>query len=117
MKRLSVVSCVLGLCVVASACASTPPPTERMASAESAVRAARELGADQVPRAQLHLQLAQEDIGRARKLMKDGENQRADYLLQRASADAELGVALARYEAARRGAAMQSTMGAGGGQW
>lgn len=116
MKRVSVLSCVLGLCVIAGACSSTPAPTERMASAESALRAARELGADQVPRAQLHLQLAQEEIGRARKLMKDGENQRADYVLQRASADAELGVALARHESARRGA-VETDMEAGGGQW
>jgi pyridoxal biosynthesis lyase PdxS len=84
-----------------AACASAPPPTERMASAESAVRAARELGAERVPTAQLHVKLADEEIQKAKALSKDDENGRADTMLQRASADAELALALAREEGSR----------------
>jgi hypothetical protein len=87
-----------------AACASAPPPTDRMASAESAVRAAREVGSDQVPQAQLLVKLAQEQIDQAKKLSADGDNDRAAALLQRATADAELGLAMAREQAAKSSA-------------
>jgi hypothetical protein len=60
------------------------------------LRAARELGAASVPRAKLHLQLAQTQVTQARKLTEDGENERASLVLTRARADAELAVALVR---------------------
>lgn len=87
-----------------AACASAPPPGDRMASAESAVRAAREVGSDQVPKAQLLVNLAQEQIEKAKKLSADGEDEKAQSLLARATADAELGLAMAREEAARSSA-------------
>jgi hypothetical protein len=67
-----------------------------MASAEAASRSARELGADKEPKAALHLKLAQEQIDQAKKLMADGDNKRADLVLQRANSDAELSVMLAK---------------------
>jgi hypothetical protein len=75
---------------------SLPPPSDRLASAEAASRSARELGADREPKAALHLKLAQEQIDNAKKLMSDGDNRRADLVLQRASSDAELSVMLAK---------------------
>jgi len=81
---------------IAGGCASAPPPTERLASAEAAVRAAREIGAERVPTAELQVKLADEELQRARALAKQGENERADSMLLRASSDAELAVALAR---------------------
>lgn len=98
MKFLSTL--VIALPVLAG-CASAPPPTARMASAESSVRAARELGANNVPKAQLHLKLANEEITKAKSLSNDGENERADGMLQRATADAELALALARQESSQ----------------
>jgi hypothetical protein len=89
----------------AAACASAPPPTERMASAEASVRAAREVGADRVPTAQLHVKLADEEIQKAKALSKNDDNDRADTMLQRASADAELALALAREDGTRSEAA------------
>jgi len=84
-----------------AACASTPKPTERMASTQSAIREATEVGADRVPEAQLHVKLAQEQVQKAKELMDKGDNQRADLMLQRASADAELGIALTREQATK----------------
>jgi Domain of unknown function (DUF4398) len=81
--------------------ASFPPPTQRMADAQSAERSAKELGATDEPVAKLSLKLAQEQIALAQKAMTDGENQRADALLVRAKADAELAVAQAREKNAR----------------
>jgi uncharacterized protein (DUF1501 family) len=77
-----------------------------MTSAKAAVRSAEELGASGVPAADLHVKLAQEQIAHASKLMEDGENERAKLMLQRAAADAELALALAK-EAAARNAAQQ----------
>jgi len=80
---------------------SFPPPTQRMADAESAARGAREVGADRVPAAQLSLKLAQEQIAEAKKAMADDENKRADNLLIRAKADADLSLAQAREAGAK----------------
>lgn len=88
-----VLAAVLGLAGCGS---SLPPPSDRLASAEAASRSARELGADKEPKAALHLKLAQEQIDQAKKLMGDGDNKRADLVLQRASSDAELAVMLAK---------------------
>ncbi|MCA9774710.1 MAG: DUF4398 domain-containing protein [Myxococcales bacterium] len=84
------------------ACATVvPPPTQRMADAQSAERSARELGADHSPEAQLSLKLAQDQIALARTAMTDGDNERATSLLMRANADAELSIAQARESAAK----------------
>ena len=84
------------------ACGATiPPPTQRMADAQSAERSARELGANTHPAAQLSLRLAQEQISQASKAMKDGDNERADSLLFRARSDAELAIAQSREQVAR----------------
>jgi len=90
------------LAVVLTACGSSiPPPSDRLATAEAAARSARELGADREPNAQLHLRLATEQIDQAKGLMKEGDNKRADLVLQRAGADAELSVMLAKENNAR----------------
>jgi len=76
--------------------ASVPPPTQRMADAQAAHRSAKELGADEIPRAQLSLKLAGDQIVQAERAMAADDNARADSLLIRAQADAELAVAQAR---------------------
>ncbi len=84
------------------ACGSSfPQPTDRLSSAEAAARSAKELGADNNPKAQLELKLAQEQIEQAKKLIADGDNKRADLVLQRANADAELAVMLAKEASAK----------------
>jgi Domain of unknown function (DUF4398) len=81
--------------------ASYAPPTQRLADAQSAERSAGELGANSVPAAQLSLKLAQEQISQAQKAMAEGDNVRADSLLLRAKADAELAIAQAREKGAK----------------
>ena len=76
--------------------ASFPAPTQRMADAESAERSAREVGADSQPVAKLEVKLAEEQINKAKALIAAGENRRADFVLMRARADAELALGLAR---------------------
>jgi hypothetical protein len=73
-----------------------PIPTERLQSSAAAIRAAEEVGADRVPQAQLHLQLAKEQSDRAKKMIGDGDREEARFVLARAEADANLALALAR---------------------
>lgn len=93
-----ILSLTLATPLLASCGASVPPPTQRMADAQSAHRSAEELGANEVPDAQLSLKLAGDQIAQADSAMKQGENARADSLLIRAQADAELAIAQAREE-------------------
>ena len=75
-------------------CASTPVPNAKVASSEAAIRAADETGSRKVPQAALHLKLAEEQLQTARGLIRDNDNKRAEYVLMRAQADAELAIAL-----------------------
>ncbi len=79
-----------------SRCASAPVTTEKLATTEAPVRAAAELGATRVPEAALELKLAQDQIELAKQFLRDGNKQRADMILLRAQADAELAIALAK---------------------
>lgn len=116
-----------GLTLLAVGCASHPAPTEQVASSLAAVRGAEEAGAAQVPEAALHLKLAQEQIDRAKQLMEDDENKRAEDLAVRAYQDAELALALAREKASQQrleefaqsnqtSGGEQTTTGTGSGQ-
>lgn len=89
---------VLGALVAALllACGTAPRPEARMASSEGAIRGAQEAGAQNVPAATLYLKLAEEEREKALALVKDDKNHRAEYMLARSEADAELAVALAR---------------------
>jgi len=91
---------VLAVAVVVTAfaagCASVPLRTE---ASTSGIRAAEEVGAAKVPQASLHLQLAKEELERAKGLAKNGDKEEATSLLRRAEADAELAVALSREDA------------------
>jgi hypothetical protein len=73
-----------------------------MTSAEAAVRAAEVGGAPSVPKAELHLKQARDQIDEAKRLIEEGENERAAYVLDRAAADAELALALAEEQESRR---------------
>ena len=87
------------------ACASVPPPHDRLASSQASIRGAEEAGVDGIPKAELELKLAQDGVERARALMKSGDNQEATTVLLKAQADAELAIVLARDGRARNDAA------------
>jgi hypothetical protein len=86
----------LAAAMLAACGGSFPPPDDRLRSTEASVRSAQDLGAANTPQAALHVKLAQEQLDKAKQLMKDGENQRADSILLRATADAELAALLAK---------------------
>lgn len=80
---------------------------EKVSATEGSIRAAEEVGANKVPQASLHLQLAKEERQHAQKLIRDGDAPHAEGLLMRAQADAELAVALAREAPMRAEAQME----------
>jgi hypothetical protein len=71
----------------------------------SAIRAAEEAGASNVPSASLYLQLAKEELENARGLADKGDKEQAESMLLRAQADGELAVALSRGDADKKEAA------------
>ena len=87
--------------VLLAGCGSYPAPTERAASAEASIRGAQEVGAGSVPSAALSVKLAQEEVQKAKQLMQDGDNKRAELILMRAQADAELALSQAREQQAK----------------
>ena len=76
-------------------CASIQLPPDRLERSQASIRGAEELGASTVPKAKLHLQLAQDETETAKKLASEGDS-RAILLLARAESDAELALVLAR---------------------
>lgn len=81
---------------LAAGCASVPLRTE---TSTSGIRAAEEVGAREVPQAALHLQLAKEELNKAKTLAANGKDEMAASMLLRAEADAELAVLLSREDA------------------
>jgi hypothetical protein len=102
--KLRTISGAFLVSAFAVACASAPPPTAKLASSEGAVRAAEELNAETDPNARLHLKLARDQLGEAKRLMANGDNDRAAYVLLRAESDADVAIAVAKEERVRKDA-------------
>lgn len=77
------------------ACASAPVPAERNAGTEASIRGAQEAGADGVPAARLHLQMAKDQEAEAARMAAAGD-ERASLVASRSRADAELALGLAK---------------------
>jgi len=74
-------------------------------STTSSIRAAEEVGATDISTASLYLQLAKEELVKAQTFAENGEKEKAESMLLRASADGELAVALSRSDTDKREAA------------
>lgn len=97
MKRFTTAAAFAALGL---ACAGAPPiPAERLASVESEIRAAQEIGADGVPQGKLHLQNARDQLQAAQALKDKPEE--AARKLDNAKAEAELANALTRQQMAK----------------
>ncbi len=99
MKPRAVYAAVLVSSAVACG-ASVPPPNDQWAAAQADVGRAQSGGAPDNPAAKLHLQLAQEDLQKARQLIGD-DNKRAATLTELARAEAQLALSLAKSSAAQ----------------
>ena len=92
--RTSVYSCILATTLLA--CGGAPVPHDSLTAAQADVKGAEVGGAPENPKAALHLKLAKDEIEVAQKQISDGDNEEAARTLDRAQADAELALALAK---------------------
>ena len=74
-------------------------------STTSSIRAAEEVGATDISTASLYLQLAKEELVKAQTFAENGDKEKAESMLLRASADGELAVALSRSDTDKKEAA------------
>jgi hypothetical protein len=105
MTRWSAPSLLGAACLLGACGGGYPEPRNQLAESEAAVRAAEVAGAPDSPQSALHLKRAREQIDSAQSLIQEGENERAEWVLRRAQADADLAMSLATEEGRRKKAA------------
>ena len=87
---------LFSLAIGTTACGGAAVPQEQLTAAQAAIRAAEVGGAPNDPQASLLVKKCQDGVAEAKKLIEDGDNHRAEMVLMRAQADAELALALAQ---------------------
>ncbi len=90
------------------ACGGAPVPHDALSAAQADVKGAEVGGAGENPKAALHVKLAKDQIEIAQKQISEGDNEEAARTLDRAQADAELALALAK-EAKAQGDAAEAS--------
>ncbi|HEV8245864.1 MAG TPA: DUF4398 domain-containing protein [Polyangiaceae bacterium] len=90
--------------LLAVACGGAAMPSEKLTNSRASIRAAEEAGAQQTPQAALHLKLARDQVARAERLIRNGQNEDATLALDQAQADADLALALSHETQAKRDA-------------
>jgi hypothetical protein len=91
---------IAGLALTIFGCAATEP-LPQFPETEAAVAAAETVGANENPKAALHLKLAKDQLHAAKLLVEDGDEDKARLTLDRARQDAELALALTQEQKAR----------------
>jgi hypothetical protein len=95
-RTSATITCATLLALLGAGCGGAAPPIQAKTDTVAAIRSAREVGAEQQPRAAYHLELAQEQLSRADALIERGRMPDAERMLRRAQADADLAIALTR---------------------
>jgi hypothetical protein len=94
--------CMVGLVgSTMTGCASPSIPSDQYGQPRETIRAATEMGTEDNPEAQLHLKLAEEELVKADKFIKQEKKNRAELALLRAEADASLALSLLKRDDAR----------------
>jgi hypothetical protein len=94
--------CMVGLVgSTSTGCASATIPSDQYGQPRETIRAATEMGTEDNPEAELHLKLAEEQLVKADKFIKEGEKDRAELALLRAEADASLALSMLKRDDAR----------------
>jgi hypothetical protein len=100
-----VLFCVFGMGLFA--CGGAAVPQNALTAAEADVKGAEVGGAADIPQAALSLKRAKDQIDKAKQQIADGDNETAARTLDRAQADAELALSLAK-EAKAQGDASEA---------
>ena len=88
--------CLVGVVALVTACGGAAVPQESLTAAKASIAGAEVGGAASEPKAALHLKLAKEQVTKAESLIADGDNEEAARVIDRAQADADLALALAK---------------------
>ncbi len=104
VRKLALRMLWVGFATSLAACGGAAVPQETLTAAQAAAKGAEVGGANEDPKAQLHLKLANEQIEKAKKQIEEGNNEEAARLVDRAQADADLALALAQQAKAFRDA-------------
>ena len=88
--------CLVGIVALATACGGAAVPQESLTAAKASIAGAEVGGAASEPKAALHLKLAKEQVAKAESLISDGDNEEAARVIDRAQADADLALSLAK---------------------
>jgi hypothetical protein len=104
--RTLVYWCISGTTLLA--CGGAAVPHDALSAAQAEVKGAEVGGANENPKAALHVKLAKDQIETAQKQIADGDNEEAALTLSRAQADAELALSLAK-EAKAQGDASEAS--------
>src|ERR1044071_614812 len=72
------------------ACGGASLDQTKLAETQTAMHAAETLGAAKDPKAKQSLERARDEVAEAKRLAKDGDEERGNLYLERATADAEL---------------------------
>ena len=83
------------LLAVANGCGASARPVQQLNQTEKQVARAQAVRADTAPQAAYYLQLAEDQLREAKRLLSADENDLASHFLRRANADAELAEAMA----------------------
>jgi hypothetical protein len=83
-------------------CGGAAVPQEQLSAAQAALKGAEVAGAAEDPKAGLHLKLAREQIETAKGLIANGDNEKAASVIDRAQADADLAIVLAKESRAKK---------------
>jgi hypothetical protein len=73
-----------------------PVPADKLSRSQAAIRSAQEIGAERSAEGSRHLMSAKAELVEGKKLVIEGEQERATSLLLRAEADAELAMNVTR---------------------
>jgi chromosome segregation ATPase len=88
--------------LLAVACGGGAVPSQKLINAQVAVRGAETAGAEQHPKAALHLKMARDQIAQAERFVDDDESEKAALVLDQAKADADMAYALSQEDQMRR---------------
>ncbi|MBW8066297.1 MAG: DUF4398 domain-containing protein [Ferrovum sp.] len=99
LRRIGV---IVGAAILVAGCASTPPPTAQMAISKTAVSNASSAGGTEY--APLQIKSAKEKLDAAERAMVEKNYVLAKQLAEEAQVDAELAVAMARSNQAKKAA-------------
>jgi N-acetylmuramic acid 6-phosphate (MurNAc-6-P) etherase len=87
--------CALSTALVAG-CATQQLPQQQLLDTTASIDSAKEIDQSVTPKVALHVKLAEDQVEIAKALIEDGDDERAMRMLDRAQADAEVALALAK---------------------